>query len=131
MNSWSRRRFLLASGVAGAAVVGAGAVTWSQVFASGATAPKPVGQRTLVLVTLYGGNDGLNTLIPYADPAYRKARPELAYDPADVLHLDAEFGLNSGMKNLARLWGEQRLAIVRGVGYPKPDHSHFRSMDIW
>jgi uncharacterized protein (DUF1501 family) len=80
---------------------------------------------------LYGGNDGLNTLIPYADPAYRKARPDLAYDPADVLHLDGEFGLNPGMKNLARMWGEHRLAIVRGVGYPKPDHSHFRSMDIW
>jgi uncharacterized protein (DUF1501 family) len=131
MNSWSRRRFLLASGVAGAAVAGAGAVTWSQVFASGAATPKPVGQRTLVLITLYGGNDGLNTLIPYADPAYRKARPELAYDAADVLHLDAEFGLNPAMKNMDRLWNERRLAIVRGVGYPKPDHSHFRSMDIW
>ena len=131
MNSWSRRRFLLASGVAGAAVAGAGAVTWSQVFASGITDPKPMGQRTLVMVTLYGGNDGLNTLIPYADPAYRKARPDLAYDPADVLHLDGEFGLNPSMKNLARMWGEHRLAIVRGVGYPKPDHSHFRSMDIW
>jgi uncharacterized protein (DUF1501 family) len=131
MNSWSRRRFLVASGVAGVAAAGAGAVTWSQVFASSAATPKPIGQRTLVLVTLYGGNDGLNTLIPYADPAYQKARPQLAYDAADVLHLDGEFGLNPGMKNLAHLWSENRLAIVRGVGYPKPDHSHFRSMDIW
>ena len=85
----------------------------------------------LVLLTMYGGNDGLNTLVPYADPAYHDSRPELAYKPEEVLHLDDTLGLNPGLKGLSDLWSQQKLAIVRGVGYPKPDHSHFRSMDIW
>ena len=85
----------------------------------------------LVIVSLYGGNDGINTLIPYADNAYHDARPQLAYDPGEVLHLDQQLGLNPALKGLAQLWSQRQLAIVRGVGYPKPDHSHFRSMDIW
>ena len=93
--------------------------------------PQPVGSKILVLVTLYGGNDGINTLVPYADPAYHDARPELAYAEGEVLHLDASVGLNPAMKGMATLWREGRLAVVRGVGYPRPDHSHFRSMDIW
>ena len=84
-----------------------------------------------MLVTLYGGNDGLNTVVPYADPAYHDARPELAYSAEEVLHLDGQLGLNPAMTGLAALWKEKKLAIVRGVGYPKPDRSHFRSMDIW
>ena len=83
------------------------------------------------MVTLYGGNDGLNTVMPYADPAYQDARPELAYDAGEVLRLDDAIGLNPALKGLHRLYGDGRLAIVRGVGYPKPDRSHFRSMDIW
>src|SRR5205814_8529059 len=67
----------------------------------------------------------------YADPAYHDARPELAYRPDEVLHLDASLGLNPGMQQFHRLFQAGRLAVVRGVGYPKPDHSHFRSMDIW
>ena len=70
---------------------------------------------TLVLVTLYGGADGLNTVIPYADPAYAAARPELSYRPDQVLRLDDAFGLNPGLPGLHRLWGERRLAIVRGA----------------
>jgi uncharacterized protein (DUF1501 family) len=85
----------------------------------------------VVVVTLYGGNDGLNTVIPYTDSAYHSARPELAYAAEKVLHLDHALGLNPVMKGLKRLWDEKRLAIVLGVGYPKPDRSHFRSMDIW
>nr|MDQ6938190.1 DUF1501 domain-containing protein [Actinomycetota bacterium] len=59
------------------------------------------------------------------------ARPELAYAAGDVLHLDDQLGLNPGLTGLHKMWQDGRLAIVRGVGYPKPDHSHFRSMDIW
>jgi uncharacterized protein (DUF1501 family) len=80
---------------------------------------------------MYGGNDGINTVIPYADNAYYDARPELAYAPGDVLHLDAQLGLNPALKGLAQQWNSRKLAIVRGVGYPQPDRSHFRSMDIW
>ena len=80
---------------------------------------------------MYGGNDGLNTLVPYADPAYHSARPDLAYAPRQVVHLDDSFGLNPSMTGFGKLWQDGTLAIVRGVGYPQPDHSHFRSMDIW
>ncbi len=89
------------------------------------------GSGVLVIVTLYGGNDGLSTVIPYADNAYHDARPDLAYAPEEVLPLDAQLGLNPALKGLSQMWREQKLAIVRGVSYPKPDRSHFRSMDIW
>src|SRR5439155_7089712 len=70
-------------------------------------------------------------VIPHAHPAYHVARPELAYRPEEVLHLDAKLGLNPGMTQFKRLFAAGRLVVVRGAGYPKPDHSHFRSMDIW
>jgi uncharacterized protein (DUF1501 family) len=129
----NRRRFLIASAGAGAAgllstVV---AVNWPDLIRAAQDRPRPVNAGVLVIVTLYGGNDGINTLIPYADNAYHDARPELAYAPGEVLHLDEQLGLNPAMKGLAQLWSQRRIAIVRGVGYPRPDHSHFRSMDIW
>jgi uncharacterized protein (DUF1501 family) len=136
VDAWTRRRFLLASGVTGgtAIVGGAAAMSLAELFD---TAPhNAVDQadertRKLVLVTLYGGNDGLNTVIPYADPAYHSARPELAYPPDRVLPLSGSLGLNPTMTGLHQLWDEKQLAIVLGTGYPKPDRSHFRSMDIW
>jgi len=133
MDTVTRRRFLIASGVTGgvALATGSGLVTWHELSQRAGSDPQPVGSKILVLVTLYGGNDGINTLVPYADPAYHDARPELAYAEGEVLHLDASVGLNPAMKGMATLWREGRLAVVRGVGYPKPDHSHFRSMDIW
>jgi uncharacterized protein (DUF1501 family) len=129
----TRRRFLIASGVtAGVALAaGAGAYTLKEILDTAGWQDKAPDAKTLVLVTLYGGNDGLNTVIPYADPAYQAARPQLAYQASEVLHLDAQLGLNPGMKGFADLFARKGLAIVRGVEYPKPDHSHFRSMDIW
>jgi uncharacterized protein (DUF1501 family) len=131
MDTLTRRRFLLASGVTGAAALaaGAGAYTLKEVLAT--AGDRPAGARTLVLVTLYGGNDGLNTVIPYADPAYHDARPELAYREEEVLRLDDDLGLNPALAGIHRLYGEGRLAIVRGAGYPQPNRSHFESMDIW
>jgi uncharacterized protein (DUF1501 family) len=133
MDGLTRRTLLRASGVAGATALLAGAagVTLEHVLSRGQSDPLPPDRSILVLVTMYGGNDGLNTVVPYTDPAYHDARPELAYSPEEVLHLDGQFGLNPGMTGLADLWKQQKLAVVRGVGYPKPDHSHFRSMDIW
>ena len=133
MDGLTRRTFLRASGVAGATAVLAGAagVTLEHVLARGQSDPLPGNSPILVLVTMYGGNDGLNTVVPYADPAYHDARPELAYTAEEVLHLDGQLGLNPGLPGMAALWTQKKLAIVRGVGYPKPDHSHFRSMDIW
>lgn len=133
MDTLTRRRFLIASGVTGGAALLAGSagVTWSELAHRAAQDPLPPSSNILVLLTMYGGNDGINTLIPYTDPAYHDARPELAYAPADVLHLDDTLGLNPAMKGMAALWQRKNLAVVRGVGYPTPDHSHFRSMDIW
>ncbi|MEV4704368.1 DUF1501 domain-containing protein [Actinoplanes sp. NPDC049316] len=130
MNTVTRRRFLTASGVVAAGALAAGGTAYGLRDVLGFRTDEPRG-RTLVLVTLYGGNDGLNTVIPYADPAYAANRPSMAYDEGEVLRLDDEFGLNPGLAGLHRLYGQHRLAIVHGVGYPSPDRSHFRSMDIW
>lgn len=132
MDVVTRRKFLLASGVVGgtALAAGAGAYTLSELMETAGW--KPVGgPRTLVLITLYGGNDGLATVVPFADPAYAKARGDIAYTGEQVLRLDEETGLSPSLKNFKKQWDAQQLAIVRNVGYPKPDRSHFRSMDIW
>jgi uncharacterized protein (DUF1501 family) len=132
MDVLTRRRFLLASGVAagGALVSGATTMALTDLFATtGRWTAEPA--STLVIVTLYGGNDGLNTVIPYADPAYHSARPHLSYAEDKVLHLDGALGLNPRLSGLHKLWQAKQLAIVLGVGYPRPDRSHFRSMDIW
>lgn len=133
MDTLTRRKFLLASGVTGAAALagGAGAVTWSRLHSAAAKDPLPPGAGILVLLTLYGGNDGLNTVIPAADAAYQSARPELAYQQHEVLDLGEGLGLNPSMTAMHDLWAGGKLAIVRGVGYPQPNHSHFVSMDIW
>jgi len=112
-------------------VASAGYLTWSELQHKATVSPLAGGTPILVIVTLYGGNDGLGAVIPYADPAYLKARPDFAYTAAEVHQLGDGLGLNPAMKGMAGLWSNKQLAIVRGVGYPQPDHSHFRSMDIW
>ena len=133
MPDLSRRKFLIASAGLGAAglLSGACAVSWPDLMKEAKERPLAEGSGVLVIVTLYGGNDGINTVIPYADNAYHDARPELAYAPGDVLTLDDQLGLNPALKGLAQQWNNRKLAIVRGASYPQPDHSHFRSMDIW
>jgi uncharacterized protein (DUF1501 family) len=131
MDTITRRRFLTASGVVAGAALAAGGTAYGLKEILATAGRREPGAKTLVLVTLYGGNDGLNTVIPYADPAYAAARPALAYPADKVLRLDDAFGLNPAMPGLHRLYGAKRLAVIRGVGYPKPDRSHFRSMDIW
>ncbi len=86
--------------------------------------------RVLVLVQLAGGNDGLNTVIPYQDGAYHDARPTLRQDKG-VLTLNAQLGLHPNLKGLKASWDAGQLAIVQGVGYPTPNLSHFASMSIW
>ncbi|MEU5696852.1 DUF1501 domain-containing protein [Actinosynnema sp. NPDC020468] len=133
MKNLTRRRFLTFSGVtaAGALAIGATRVDWADLLSAAATDPLDPNAGVLVVVTLYGGNDGLNTVVPATDRAYQDARPDLAYRPEEVLDLGEGLGLNPGMKGLKGLWDSRGLAIVRGVGYPTPDHSHFRSMAIW
>ncbi len=89
------------------------------------------GNRILVVVQLTGGNDGLNTFIPYADPAYAANRPTLAIPENLVLPLTNSLGLHPSMTGMKALYDQGQLAIVQGVGYPNPNRSHFRSMEIW
>jgi uncharacterized protein (DUF1501 family) len=126
----NRRHFLAYSGAGAVALAGAG-YGIDALVARARLTPLTPGTGVLVLLTLYGGNDGLNTVIPAGDPAYQSARPELAYAESDVLPLGDGLGLNPGLTGLKTLWDNEHLAIVRGVSYPQPDHSHFRSMDIW
>lgn len=87
--------------------------------------------RILLLVELKGGNDGLNTVIPYADPLYRDLRPGIGVARERVLQLDEHVGLHARLEPLMEAWQARELAIVQGVGYPDPNRSHFRSIEIW
>ncbi len=129
----SRRQFLISSGVVGATALAAGATgcTVRHLVAAGKQSPLPVGRKILVLVTMYGGNDGLNTVVPYTDHAYYDGRPELAYQEGEVLALADGLGLNPSMTGFKKLYDAGELAVVRGVGYPNADRSHFKSMAIW
>jgi uncharacterized protein (DUF1501 family) len=151
----SRRQFLIGvagagAGVAAGAIVfeatrangrpavdGAGSTTTSVAgptttpTAAGAPARLSAGHGIVVLVTLYGGNDGLNTVVPVADPAYAPLRGGLAIDPGKALSLSDGLALAPEMTVFKRLWDAGQLAVVRGVSYPNPNRSHFRSMDIW
>ena len=117
-----RRQFLTA--------LGAGLLTVQLPGLAYAVAPTGY-QRLLVLVELKGGNDGLNTVIPYASPDYTRLRPTLAIARDQVLQLDEQRGLHPSLAPLLPLWQAGQLAIVQGVGYPEPNLSHFRSIDIW
>lgn len=88
-------------------------------------------QRILVLVKLAGGNDGLNTLIPYTDPLYYQYRPSIGVPKHQVLDIGQNYGLNPYLKVLKPWWDKGNMAWVQGVGYPRSDLSHFRSIEIW
>src|SRR5215467_10749815 len=87
--------------------------------------------RVLLLVELKGGNDGLNTLVPYADAHYHELRPAIGVARERVLHLDEKVGLHEKLEPLMESWKAGDLAILQGVGYPYPNRSHFRSIEIW
>ena len=91
----------------------------------------PPGNKVLVVLQLSGGNDGLNTIIPVRNDLYYKARPGLGIDRKQALALDSETGLHPALTACKSFFDEGSLAILNGVGYPNPDRSHFRSMDIW
>ena len=90
-----------------------------------------IGRRVLVVLQLAGGNDGLNTVIPLNDRGYFNARPGLAQNPESTLPIANGMAFNSVMTGMKGLWDQRRMAVVLGVGYPNPNRSHFRAMDIW
>jgi uncharacterized protein (DUF1501 family) len=128
-SSASRRQFLGGSLAASAGLAIGSPVPgpWMQALASDAVG----GERILVVIQFSGGNDGLNTVIPYSNEEYRKARPKLAISKSDVLKIDDELGLHPSLGGASKLLERGRLSIVQGVGYAAPNRSHFESMDIW
>lgn len=116
-----RRQLLSLSGLA---LPGLPGLAWAQRAASAA-------DRILVLVELKGGNDGLNTVVPYAAPAYAQLRPTLALKPDEVLKLDSALGLHPSLAPLLPMLEKREMAILLGLGYPQPNLSHFRSIEIW
>jgi uncharacterized protein (DUF1501 family) len=126
---FTRRQFL-AHALKGSSLVALGA-TVPQFVARTAQAAAPGKDTILVVLEMTGGNDGLNTVIPYADDLYHKARPTLRQTRDAVLRLDDHVGLHPAMQGLRPLWQDGQLAVVQGVGYPNPNRSHFESMDIW
>jgi uncharacterized protein (DUF1501 family) len=94
---------------------------------------QPTGKdgKILVVVQLSGGNDGLNTVIPFADDVYYRSRPNIAHEAKSVLKLDSYLGLHPNLQPLRDMMDKSLVSIIQGVGYPNPNRSHFRSMDIW
>src|SRR5919198_4360767 len=121
----SRRDFLKRSSLIAAAPFVPGFVERT------ARAAEPGKDPILVVLEMTGGNDGLNTVIPYRDDIYHQARPTLALKGNQVVKVNDELGLHPAFQQMGQLLQQQKLAIVQGVGYPNPDRSHFESMDRW
>src|SRR5580658_3992656 len=85
----------------------------------------------LVVLQMAGGNDGINTVVPYANDYYHRARPRIGHKPDSVLKLTDEIGLHPALTGFKGLYDAGQLSIVQGVGYPNPNRSHFRSTEIW
>ncbi|MDR6565717.1 Uncharacterized conserved protein, DUF1501 family [Chitinophaga ginsengisegetis] len=122
----NRRRFLQVGSLASAAMM---MPKFLKALERGHLAPP--GNKVLVIIQLSGGNDGLNTIIPYRNDIYYKARPALGIKREAALSLNDELGIHPALKGLKALYDDGALGILNNVGYPNPDRSHFRSMDIW
>jgi len=121
------RRAFLERGIALGSLLALPRISWAQ----GDPGTKQPGARTLVMLHLNGGNDGLNTVIPHTDPWYRVLRPGLAIDDGRIRKIHERFGLHPALAGFEQLWKRDRLAIVNGVGYPNPNYSHFRATEIF
>jgi len=124
----SRREFLEQMSGAFAAGVCFPGLSWRSAFGG---ADDGRDDRVLVVVELAGGNDGLNTVVPFTEDGYYRARPQLGIKDSKVVKLDDKLGLHPELTPLKALWDAGQLAVVNGVGYPRPNRSHFESMDIW
>ncbi len=127
MTNASRRSFLKNT-AAGSAVLTFGGLAPAALRAA---AQQSRSNRILVIIELAGGNDGLNTIVPFADETYQKLRPKLAIAKDSVLEISEGLGFHPALRGFADLLEAGKLAIVQGVGYPDPNRSHFESMDIW
>ena len=121
------RRAVLRAGTA----LGAGLLLPRAARARGRTLPVEDPGRTLVVIQLAGGNDGLDTVVPFREDAYHRARPELRVAPGDGLRITDDLALHPLLPRLFAQFDEGRVALVQGVGYPQPNRSHFESFDVW
>ncbi len=133
---FTRREFLKSMAVASTGTIMPGFLNQSVGRVMGQDAKKnPIpgfkDDHVLVVVQLSGGNDGLNTVIPYGNDEYYRARPNIAIDQNDLVPLNDYLGFHPAMTGLKSLYDEGKVAVVNGVGYPNPNRSHFRSMKIW
>src|SRR5947209_18464119 len=128
----SRRRFLASISAASAGLVSLAPRAPGFLLESAAYGADRPGENVLVVVQLSGGNDGLNTVVPFTNEIYKKKRrASLAIDAGQVLKIDGALGLHPSLTGFSKLLENRQLAIVQGVGYPNPNRSHFESMDIW
>jgi uncharacterized protein (DUF1501 family) len=125
-----KRREFLKQALRSSSLLAIGAVV-PEFVARTARAAEAGKDQVLVVIELTGGNDGLNTVIPYADDLYHKARPKLHYTKDEVVRIDDHVGLHPAMRNFGEMLQKGQLAVVQGVGYPNPNRSHFESMDVW
>ena len=127
----NRGRFLLGA-LSGITVVANADHVFARALAGTPLPGLPAAQdRIVVLVNLQGGNDGLNCIVPFGNPNYYRLRPTIGVAQSDVLAIDNQLGFNPNMKSLKGMYDKGMVAVVQGVGYPNPDHSHFRSTEIW
>lgn len=127
------RRLLIKSGLASAPLVSVGASSLPLFLSQSANAAEKSakGEKILVVVQLLGGNDGLNTVVPHKIDGYARGRRALRLSAGSLIKMNEEIGLHGSFKPLEKALNDGRMAVVQGVGYPNPDRSHFRSMDIW
>jgi uncharacterized protein (DUF1501 family) len=127
---FDRRRFLQWTG-AGLFATASAQLSLESIAGAATTTPLPASTPILVIVTLYGGNDGLNTVVPFTDPTYQSARANIALSSSQVLPFTDSLAFNSVMPEMSALYAANKVAIVQGVSYPNPNLSHFTSMAIW
>lgn len=125
------RRTFLKHGFAGSAIISLSGAVPNMLLRAGETAHQKRNEKILVVVQLSGGNDGLNTVIPFGDDEYYKNRFTLAIAKNNIRKIDDHVGLHPALNGFEKLLEQQQLAIVQGVGYPNPNRSHFESMDLW
>jgi uncharacterized protein (DUF1501 family) len=127
---FDRRRFLQWTG-AGMFAALSTQLSFESLASAASDSPLPASTPILVLVTLYGGNDGLNTVVPFTDPVYESARSNIALSATQLLPFTDALAFNSSLPSISALYGQEQVAIVQGVSYPNPSLSHFSSMAIW
>ncbi len=126
MKRHSRREFIKYSGLASASLFIPEFIKASNPFLQPAAKPK-----VLVVIQFSGGNDGLNCIVPFQNDLYHKYRPNIGYGKDELIHLSDDIGMNYNLQGLADLFFNGDVVLINNVGYPNPNRSHFRSMDIW